>query len=215
QRRLPRTGSEQRDRLALTRAGDVWTLEIAPTDHVYRARVGQPIVYQGRTARARQDWLRFPVTGITWGDGVAYAAWLDATGRVPGARMCREDEWERAARGADDRLFPSGDRLAADGANIDLTYGRVGSAFGPDEVGSYPDSRSPFGIEDAAGNVMEMVQSILAEDEMVIRGGAYSYAATMAQTPNRTHIIDTGYRSIHAGLRICADLPSVQSGQTP
>ena len=76
---------------------------------------------------------------------------------MPGARLCSELEWERAARGGDDRMFPHGDELRAEDANIDLTYGRVDSAYGPDAVGSHPASRSPFGVDDLAGNVLELV----------------------------------------------------------
>ena len=50
--------------------------------------------------------------------------WLDRTGRVPGARVCEEREWERAARGADDRMYPHGDNLEPDDANFDETYGK-------------------------------------------------------------------------------------------
>ena len=56
---------------------------------------------------------------------------------------------------ADARTFPSGPALAPDDANIDSTYGREPLAFGPDEVGSHPGSRSPIGADDMAGNVWE------------------------------------------------------------
>ena len=49
------------------------------------------------------------------------------------------------ARGADDREFPGGDFLDPDDANFDETYAREPASMGPDEVGSYPASRSPFG----------------------------------------------------------------------
>ena len=75
-----------------------------PNERAYEAREGEPIRYSGRAQRASQDWLRFPVSGVTWDDAATYAAWLDATGRVPGARLCTEYEWERAARGADDLM---------------------------------------------------------------------------------------------------------------
>ena len=72
------------------------------------ARRGEPLCRPKRSVRRCQDWLRLPVAGIAWEDAQAYVAWL-ASGRVPGARLCAEREWERAARGADGRLYAHGD----------------------------------------------------------------------------------------------------------
>src|SRR5207249_1196933 len=130
-----------------------WKLSLTPTVHTYTAELGELLHYEHRTRRADQDWTRFPVAAVSFEDAIAYAAWLDRTGRVPGARLCDDYEWERAARGADARTFPSGNALAPDDANIDVTYGRDPLAFGPDEVGSHPASRSPVGADDMAGNV--------------------------------------------------------------
>src|SRR5678815_2053151 len=97
--------------------------------------------------------MKLPVAAVSYEDAVAFAAWLDRSGRVRGARLCDEYEWERAARGADGRTFPTGTVLAPDDANIDVTYGREPLAFGPDEIGSHPQSRSPVGADDMAGNI--------------------------------------------------------------
>ena len=102
-------------------------------------------MYIARDRNQKVDWMRLPVSGISADDAVAYAAWLATTGRVRGARLCSEVEWERAARGADDRLYPHGYHLAPADANHFATYG---AGAGPDQVGSYPVSRSPFGIDD-------------------------------------------------------------------
>ena len=77
-----------------------------------------------RAERSEQDWLLLPVAGISFHDARAYAEWLSRTGRVPGARPCTEFEWERTARGDDDREFPSGDVLRPADANFDATYGK-------------------------------------------------------------------------------------------
>ncbi|HXI57350.1 MAG TPA: bifunctional serine/threonine-protein kinase/formylglycine-generating enzyme family protein, partial [Polyangia bacterium] len=95
-----------------------WQLTLQPTSSRYVAVSGAPIEYAGRDRRKRQDWSRFPVTGVSPGDAASYASWLSNSGRVPGARLCSELEWERAARGADDRLFPHGDEIHPDDANI-------------------------------------------------------------------------------------------------
>ena len=79
--------------------------------------------------------MRFPVSGIDWDDVLAYTRWLSSSGRVPRARPCREDEWERAARGADGRAFPHGDELRPSDANWEATYDKQPLAFGPDTLG--------------------------------------------------------------------------------
>src|SRR5262249_45269679 len=120
--------------LAADRRG-TWRLKLQPPSLPYIANSGDRFHYPKRGRQVDQDWLRFPVSGISWEDARAYVEWLKRTGRVSGARLCNEREWERAARGADDRRFPHGDALMTDDANYDATYGRRTEAFGPDEVG--------------------------------------------------------------------------------
>jgi formylglycine-generating enzyme required for sulfatase activity/tRNA A-37 threonylcarbamoyl transferase component Bud32 len=183
-----------------------WQFTFQPGDTRYTARAGEPINYVGRKLRARQDWRRFPVAGISLAEIETYLGWLRATGRVPGARLCTEVEWERAARGADDRLFPHGDELQPEEANIDATYGRVDSAYGPDEVGSHPGSQSPFGVDDLAGNVFDLVTSSLARNETVIKGGAYFFQPINSRSTNREPVPST-YRDVATGIRVCAPAP--------
>ncbi|HEX3694338.1 MAG TPA: bifunctional serine/threonine-protein kinase/formylglycine-generating enzyme family protein [Polyangia bacterium] len=186
-------------------AGDrQWQLTLQPTTSKYTAVSGAPIEYSGRDRRARQDWSRFPVSGISPEDASAYTAWLRQTGRVRGARLCTELEWERAARGADDRLFPHGDEVHPDDANIDVTYGRVSSAYGPDEVGAHPSSRSPFDLDDMTGNVFELLVSSESANETVIRGGAYYFAAVNGRITNRERV-PSSFRDMATGFRLCAD----------
>ncbi len=206
-RRTPSVvGSTYRGLLSLEQHGGTWRLRIQPGSVAYEARAGEKLRYARREQRAEQDWLRMPVTGIAFPDAEAYAAWLHRTGRVPGARLCSELEWERAARGADGREFPHGDTLALDDANIDLTYGKQPAGFGPDEVGSHPASRSPFGVDDLAGNVWEWTRSALEPGKPVARGGSYYYSSNSARSSNR-ELPEPGLRDLTVGMRVCADLP--------
>lgn len=165
------------------------------------ARAGQPLVHLGRSRRAAQDWRRFPVTGIALDDAVAYAAWLDRTGRVPGARLCTELELERAARGADERRFPRGATLEPDDANLLETYRTVG--LGLDEVGSHPGSRSPFGVDDLIGNAGELVAPGLA-GAWASSAGAEDFAELSSAGIGRRSLMPRGFRTPTTGVRVCA-----------
>ncbi len=184
-----------------------WRFRFQPNAVAYEASEGEPIRYTTRPREVAHDWRRLPVGAIDYADAQAYAEWLSRTGRVPGARLCSELEWERAARGADDREYPHGDELLPHQANHDETYGKVGANFGPNEVGLHPESRSPFGLDDMAGNVFEWAHSVLQPGRPVARGGSYYYAATTARSTNRESP-EPSFRDLSVGLRLCADAPS-------
>jgi formylglycine-generating enzyme required for sulfatase activity len=182
-----------------------WTFAMRPTRRVYQAR-GATVRYEGRDRLIEQEWRRFPVAGISADDAEAYVGWLASTGRVPGARLCTELEWERAARGADGRPYPTGEHLGATQANFDQTYGRVSEAFGPDQVGVHVASNSPFGVADLAGNVWEIVRPSFGREPALIRGGGYFHDDQSARSSNR-HVIDASARAAYVGVRVCADVP--------
>jgi eukaryotic-like serine/threonine-protein kinase len=189
-----------------TRPDDPYVLTLRPvtTEPPYVVREGQPLRYGKRAVRATVRWERLPVSGISFLDGQAYVAWLASTGRVPGARLCTDFEWERAARGADGRLWSHGNRLDPDDADIDETYGREPLGYGPDEVGSHPRSTSPLGLVDTVGNLWEWVAG--PGGIPVQRGGGWYHTKASALSSNR----DVGNPSLTSpslGLRICADAP--------
>jgi formylglycine-generating enzyme required for sulfatase activity len=201
-RRSPRSNIAESS-LTLTEIGPRrWRFTMTPTTRTYTAETGQRLRYEGRAKRADQDWTRFPVSAVSYEDAVAFAAWLDRTRRIPGARLCDEYEWERAARGADARTFPTGATLAPDDANIDVTYGRQPLAFGPDEVGSHPGSRSPVGADDMAGNVWEWTRSVETPGAPVAHGGCWYEGELSARSMNRD-LGEPTERHLVIGLRLC------------
>ena len=188
--------------IRLTVDKDIWQLTITANGTTYSAIEGEPLIYTERRTNARQDWSRMPVSGIDIPSANAYTSWLDRTGRVPGARLCTDWEWERAFRGADERRYPHGQQLAPDDANILTSYGDA-SSVGPDEVGLHPASRSPFGLDDMAGNVFEWVSSSLVPGDSVARGSAFGFPALSATGVNRT-VSPPEFRDSAVGLRVCA-----------
>jgi formylglycine-generating enzyme required for sulfatase activity/thioredoxin reductase len=103
-----------------------------------------------------------PVVGVSWFEALAFCKWLEeqyqhADENAPifltsdlGIYMPSEAEWEKAARGESPIIWPWGNDWQDGLANTNEA-----GLQGTSAVGSFPESKSPYGVHDLAGNVWE------------------------------------------------------------
>jgi formylglycine-generating enzyme required for sulfatase activity len=145
---------------------------------------------------------QFPVVNLTWEEARRFAGWA-------GKRLPTEAEWEYAARGGDDRLYPWGDEWEPNWANAER--GANGQVMA---VGSFPAATGRFGLFDMCGNVWEWTADDLSAYDgsgvslgtgKVIRGGAFDVPRSRATTTYRG-VVPAENRYEKTGFRCARDL---------
>ena len=173
---------------------------------------------------------RHPINCVDWDMATQYCA-------ARGTRLPTEAEWEFAARGSDGRRYPWGDEapsphlLNACGKEC-LDWGKrnhvdeAAMYLGGDgwattaPVGSFPDGRSKYGVQDLIGNVWEWVADYFgpydpgahddprgpaAGRERVIRGGAWNGAYADWMRPTYRYHDPPETKSYGIGFRCASD----------
>jgi formylglycine-generating enzyme required for sulfatase activity len=110
-------------------------------------------------------WENKPVTWVSIEDARAYAKWA-------GKRLPHEWEWQFAAQGAEDRVYPWGNTWDAK-AVPEPDPGRT--MRGPDNVDAHPAGASPSGVMDMVGNVWQWTDEYVDDHTRggILRGGSY------------------------------------------
>lgn len=167
--------------------------------------------------------LNHPAAFVSWTDAVAYTRWLDKALRdaafiaqplrdffAQGGHVTlpNEAEWEKAAKGSESRIYPWGNQMQPERANV--------AGRGTLAVGTYSCPECRFDLKDMSGNVWEWTRSPyqdypfnsvddrsnLAEDALwVMRGGSYNDEANNARAAVRG-AADPGARRPFIGFRV-------------
>jgi formylglycine-generating enzyme required for sulfatase activity len=181
------------------------------------------ITYSGTNYQVSGVIENFPVANVTWYGANAYC-------RMLGRRLPTEAEWERAARGYDNFIYPWGNEWNPAFAKTSLSPDETIGALA---VGSLPIGASVYGTFDMAGNVAEWVsdwydptyysqRSATGLDpigpadgtEKVLRGGSWDAKPFFARSVHRQsgNPFD-GYS--WAGFRCATDIDGTAPTPTP
>jgi len=166
------------------------------------------LVRNGDAFAAEPPYENHPMTMVSWFGARAYC---EATG----GRLPAQVEWEKAARGEDDRPFPWGDTLTRNIANYYNSSDIFEKAFGKGgdttPVGFYNgrsyegyatlDNASPYGVYDMAGNVWQWTADITeGMHYRFLRGGSKADYGYMLRIWTRNNAGPT-YYSPNIGFR--------------
>jgi len=108
------------------------------------------VIFDSANYRVLDVISQFPVTAVTWYGAQAYC-------QAIGRRLPTEAEWERAARGPQNNLYPWGNTFSTDFAKTSRPRPEDPSLAGAVAVANYAAGASFYGMLDMAGNVAEWV----------------------------------------------------------
>ncbi len=172
---------------------------------------------QQKIGAGEQEWPipNHPTENVSWYDAMAFCAWLNARLTLSASikprghvlRLPTEEEWEKAARGTDGFAYPWGNSYQVGYANINESSVLGGTYLEQTTaVGIYPQGISPYGLFDAAGNVLEWILNGNMEDdrnhERQVRGGSWYYGQSSALAASHNYHLASDLRDYRIGFRL-------------
>lgn len=148
-----------------------------------------------------------PRADVCWFEAIAFCNWLQKTGRSPHKiTLPTETQWQRAAQGDDERLYPWGNDYAKNRCNT-LRSG----LNRPTPVTTYPGGTSPYSVYDMCGNISEWClndyvmfsSNVKGDAPRVVRGGSFESGRSFAQVVVRNYA-NPDLQSSTIGFRIAA-----------
>lgn len=142
---------------------------------------------------------KYPVVGLDYWDVYAYASWA-------GRRLPTEEEWEKAARGTDGRLYPWGNEWDPSRCNWGPGPGQQRTLV---PVDSMPEGQSPYGCFHMLGNAAEWTSSVVDAVRGIRVGRGYCWLLGHMKPYVVTYRMlgATELRDLGSGLRCALDPP--------
>ncbi len=156
---------------------------------------------------ADADPFALPVFGVSAEAAEHYARWLsEKQGKA--WRLPQENEWEKAGRGTDGRIYPWGDHF--DATFCKMRDSRPGPPF-VEPVEAFAWDVSPYGVRGLAGGVADWCipdhrrTAPREPREVVSRGGSWCDFAIDCRLTSRRRSLATEH-SLRVGVRLARDL---------
>ncbi|MBI2087745.1 MAG: SUMF1/EgtB/PvdO family nonheme iron enzyme [Deltaproteobacteria bacterium] len=143
---------------------------------------------------------KHPVVLVSLSDAVAYCTWRGQKTKRS-YHLPTEAEWEKAARGADGRIFPWGNEWTPDHLNSGERFGTT------TPVDRFPHGKSPHGLYDMVGNLFQWTATPWDKNNFILKGCSWDDLPGTCRAAMR-HGRPAATKHILIGFRCASDLTS-------